>query len=174
MLLPWQQGSGGHPDFPLLRGSIRLGEHRLRRHQILTWTRAHTHTHALTLLLLNACSVFVCRGYRTTTREQLTLQRQMKFFRARCWLMPGGETVFCSVVDDSVHQKCNGYIHKWSSLKTELKTHYFSIMSWVVLALIRTLPLLCGGNITPSCILKPGSLLLPFLSAKAHTRQNVI
>lgn len=47
MLLPWQQGFGGHPGFPLLRGSIRLGEHRLCRHQILTWTHtcAHTHTH---------------------------------------------------------------------------------------------------------------------------------
>lgn len=135
---------------------------------------SHTHTHMHTLLpTLSACSVFVCRGYRTRTREQLTLKRQIKFFRARCWLL-SEEAVFCSVVDDSVHQKLSGCIHKWSSLKKELKTHYLGIMSCVVLALVRTFPLVCGENIMQSCILKPGSLLLPCLSAKAHTRQNVI
>ncbi len=51
------------------------------------------------------------------------------------------EKLLCSAVDDGVHQKCNGCIHKWSSLKKALKTHYFSIMSCLVLALRHTLPL---------------------------------
>lgn len=44
------------------------------------------------------------------------------------------EKVLCS--DDSVHQKCKCYIHKWSSLKKEINTHYFSLMSCILLALL--------------------------------------
>ena len=172
MLLPWQQGSGGHPGFPLLRGSIRLGEHRLCHHQDLTWTHTHTHTHTYSHSLW---MLEVSLSAQATGWEPVNIWH----FRDK-WTSyePGAgscqEKLLCSVVDDSVHQKCSACIHKWSSLKTELKTHYFSIMSCVVLALICNPPILCGGNITPSCILKPGTLLLPCLSAKAHTRQNVI
>ena len=67
----------------------------------------------------------------------------------------------CSAVDEFA----SGCIHKWSPLKKELPQH---CVMCVLFASIRTLPVLWGANITPSCILKPVTSLLLYLSAKGR------
>lgn len=107
MLLPWQQGSGGHSGFPLLRGSIRLGEHRLHHHRILTWT--HTHT----LLLLNAWSIFVNKDKNHWTAD------------TRCYLMSGGTVLLCCGCQCFRIAKAisiNG--HHWKRNKNTLLQHH--------------------------------------------------
>lgn len=138
-----------------------------------THKQSHTHKQIKrhTLLPLNAWSVFVCRDNRTGTSGQFGDKWTSIESDAGSCL----EELLGSVVDDGVHQKCNVCIHKWSSLKKRIKN---ALLQHHVMPCVGSstypFPLLWGENITSSCSLEPGTSLLPCLSAKAHTRQNVI